>query len=554
MAISSETTLSRLIAEINIWADANPFIKKFGYGTYLNNYMGSNNLYPAFLCNVPSTTSDTWYYNYNFEFFCLGWVFDDLENKTRENSDTQEIIRDFEDTVRRSPRWQSFSRIDTAFNYTKVDSFGGDKAYGWVATVTIKIKKKSGFCDLEVLMPTYDFENQSVVGGTCAPVTIYENDIFKEFVPSGGTFFYVSGSASIDIDVNGTPFLEDQSSNVEMFVKNTIDEEVGSDVGGEWIVPNAFVDFNGNPVEPIPSGNDKSISVSNSESTQIGTIATDVSNTLDITISDSGIELNGSNLTPLPAEQNKVITITHANGDPVVITPTTDTANLFEGTIPNASTVINGAIPNKTGANTSYSPNDDGGAHYGLGVNFWNLSSTDFPDGNFFGILKRFTGLTGGWEDETSPGNWYDVNGVATTEALAFPSDIVIDHSSWSKATGALIWWYRKPSATINGLTAVDTDAPSKTWGGFTGWRVPNKDFANMIYNDGVFDASNYIGFDVVPFNISKTTYTEFWTCQPARIAGRYITLSPGGTVNPRVFAQAGVVYFPFRIGNTSEL
>jgi len=155
--INADVTLRRLIKELEIWANDHQMVNDFGYGQYLEVFRESGRDYAALIVNVPNANSDQWYYNLNLEIICLDYVKDEKGNKDRVNSDTLDIIRDLENTIRWSPRWQSFSRIDATFNYQKVDEFGADKAFGWIATVILKIKKRSGFCNIENLLPTYDF-------------------------------------------------------------------------------------------------------------------------------------------------------------------------------------------------------------------------------------------------------------------------------------------------------------------------------------------------------------------------------------------------------------
>ncbi len=190
MSINAEITLKRLVHEISVWATAHSMIEAFGYGKYLETFASDEaRKYPVFVVNCPNYTQDQWYFNYNLELICLEWVFDDRGNRVPAASDTAKIISDFENTIRESNRWQSFSRIDGNFNGRKVDEFGGDKADGWITTFILKVKKTSGICNLQELLPTYDFENQTP-SLTCAPVSIYENDILIQSVPSGGEFRY----------------------------------------------------------------------------------------------------------------------------------------------------------------------------------------------------------------------------------------------------------------------------------------------------------------------------------------------------------------------------
>ena len=111
-------------------------------------------------------------------------------------------MRDLENTLRNSPRWQSFARLDTEWSGRHLDQFGGDKTYGWLTTCVIKIKKRSGICKIESLLPEYDFESQSGIMPACEPVTVENSDqSYQQSVASGGTL--VLPDRSIDINLDG---------------------------------------------------------------------------------------------------------------------------------------------------------------------------------------------------------------------------------------------------------------------------------------------------------------------------------------------------------------
>lgn len=227
MSINTDVTLKRLIAEFSTWADDHKMVNDFGYGQYLEVFRASGRNYAALIINAPSATSDTWYINYNIEIICLDYVTDDEANKDRVNSDTISIIRDLENTMRYANRWQSFCRIDSSFNYQKVDEFGADKCFGWIATLTLKIKKKHGICDIQALLPLYDFETGTIVNPSCAAAT-YENSdgTFTQSIASGAT--YVSGDVTITI--NGTPNVRPSNKDLSFTVSGS---PVGNSMNGD---------------------------------------------------------------------------------------------------------------------------------------------------------------------------------------------------------------------------------------------------------------------------------------------------------------------------------
>lgn len=266
MAIDTTVTLKRQIAEFSEWATAHPMVNDFGYGQYLETFRSSENKYLAVIVNSPSATSEDFFINYSWEVICLDYVLEEKENRDEVNSDTMGVLRDLENTVRYSKRWQDFSRVDGAWSYRKVDEFGADKCFGWIATFTLKVKKRHGICEIKSLMPTYDFESGTVVYPSCDPVTFAINGTAEDTFASGddidmilvdtlgNTPIYTynevlkklivpaSTGGSCDIELNSTPFLSGQSGTVDIPVLNTANDPIGVENPlGTWKIGNAEV-------------------------------------------------------------------------------------------------------------------------------------------------------------------------------------------------------------------------------------------------------------------------------------------------------------------------
>ena len=315
MAIDTTVTLKRQIVELNEWATAHPMVNDFGYGQYLEVYKQSGNKYLTLVVNSPTLTSEDFFVNYSWEVICLDYVLDQKDNMQRVLSDTQDVLRDLENTVRYSKRWKDFSRADGNWSYRKVDEFGADKCFGWIATFTLKIKKKHGICDISSLMPTYDFETGSIVYPTCDPVLFAINGTDEDSFASGSTFNMLlvnqdgdipaysfdevlgkltvqtgGGSTSIDIAVNGTPFYSGVSTNQDVPVKKSdATTNVGGKTGANWIIGDTSETYNGNPIEGVTAEGYKDISGVDSAGNQIGTPTVDTEFELEITIADSTV-------------------------------------------------------------------------------------------------------------------------------------------------------------------------------------------------------------------------------------------------------------------------
>ena len=112
---------------------------------------------------------------------------------------------------------------------------------------------------------------------------------------------------------------------------------------------------------------------------------------------------------------------------------------------------------------------------------------------NVFGHDFLFTGTSGGYYDPDTT-LYYDVDGNTTTEALAFPNDLVVDHH-----TGFL--WIRNAQGIKNWETHL-TDAYNTTVGGFSEFYVPSQTEMDSLINIGV--TLGYSGANP-PFNFSTS-------------------------------------------------
>lgn len=390
---------------------------------------------------------------------------------------------------------------------------------------------------------------------TCDPVFIYENNILVATVASGGEYRYTSGSASIDIAVNGTPFYSGVSTNQDLPVKDsTGSNNVGSKVGNEFhigdtqvilkntanetlstqnfyaesqanemVADNVTSDFNGVTIlQETPSGQNKSFSVVDSNEYPIGSVNSDLPNSTKILVSDVTQTLNGAAITNNKAETSKAITIRYANNDPVTVTTITDTEAVFIGEVPDVVTPLNTSNPFKTGQTNSYVENDDGYLKRGNGVDFYTLSHN-----NYFGNTNRFTDDAGG---QTYTSGW------------------VIDWATWNQITGSFIMWYKTPQAGATWTNALDGQPYNV--GGFADCMLPNATEIGLLYNFDLASALNY-----APFNYTVAgTASNLWTTTTVPSAPTTAIAFQGLVVEAARAKTLVITFFVMRYGNISEL
>jgi hypothetical protein len=136
-------------------------------------------------------------------------------------------------------------------------------------------------------------------------------------------------------------------------------------------------------------------------------------------------------------------------------------------------------------------------------------------DNNPFGNTKRFTGLTGGYKVGAS---YFNAAGGGTTEALAFPNDIVIDWftSKYDRVIG-ISRFINTPlgsNTNANQITALATLNSGAGYAGYTDWKRPNR--LNFVLVPNELLAPSAMNFD--PFNQTGYVGTQQQTvyCEEA--------------------------------------
>lgn len=287
-------------------------------------------------------------------------------------------------------------------------------------------------CQLKISLPyVVDVCNTLPVVSICNPVSIYENEVFKEYVQAGGSFYYTTGGGDVTVNFNGSELTTVTCGDTyNLTVINSADDEVGSDEETNVILV-------------------EGVFISNSD--------------------------NSFNATP-PAETSYVLPdVTNIDSDS---TPVVTPAQTPFVCTPCVGGSISTSVLN-TGQETSYQSLDDG-ARFQAGdyasVNMADIS--DFytlVDNNEWGHKKRFTGDTGGYMDEAT-GVFYTVANVVTTFTGAFPNSIIRDYCTRRR-------WYYGRSGSMDWTTAIST-AHTDSRGGETGWYCPNKSEYNSISSD----------------------------------------------------------------------
>jgi hypothetical protein len=240
---------------------------------------------------------------------------------------------------------------------------------------------------------------------------------------------------------------------------------------------------------------------------------------------DANIEVNGSQETTVGAGNTSNITLIDQDSNPIVpttITPTgadleieinipasCDEVNLTVNALtPIAYTGLTGC-PYEIGLHVHDQEGTDRGSLIGGEIIVYippRIDSANFlllNRPNAFGNYQRFTGTTGGYKVGA---NYFDVDGVATTEALALPSDIILDWGQ-SNYDGVPAVTRVLNSPVSNGSLAtiegnIATLNAGAGLGGFNDWSLVPRGISALLCD--ITDATSVFNYD--PFNYTPNT------------------------------------------------
>lgn len=186
-----------------------------------------------------------------------------------------------------------------------------------------------------------------------------------------------------------------------------------------------------------------------------------------------------------------------------------------------------------------------------------NLTDHITLDGmNPFGNMKRFTGLTGGYKDA---GVYYDAAGLVTTEALAFPFDMVLDWFGYNNGTVPAIEKSINTLITGGNFTTIVTPSlaalNASVYGGHSDWslidplsglRIGEYSATAEALNFPPFDQTVYTGITASLWSSQEYTFAptqQYWVgLFPLAVATALKTQSRGAKAyRIYTFAELGL-------------
>ena len=371
---------------------------------------------------------------------------------------------------------------------------------GWVATFDVLIPNDMIACDGATI------PSPGCADATAITTDSLGNQLYSNSIPSGDT--------ETQVITNSTAVLKDTSGTT---ISTTSILAQGSQ---NITAPNStyLVEYvNGTDIQSgsIVSGGSVTVTVPN-----------------PIVCANTTLEVNGTTEGTVASGSTVDIQLSDSGG---VVTPTsvTQVGNDFQIVLPDAPapTPRSTATLMKTGQTVSYATDDDGMDEYGRATNFLTLDSAPLHnDGNptLNTTTNRFTDVLGG---------------------QTYTNTIVLDWSTWNGAT--LKAYRRTKSSGYQNWTSAMASVAGLTIGGFTGWKLPNRNELENLINEGVSTSClNYAPFSItVDTNLWSST-TAFNNTANAR--GIFSTGNGGVSAIPKT-TVAGE-YIPCRTMNLSTL
>lgn len=495
-------TINQIRVELNEIATKHGQINSFAWKDFLRAYKEKELNYPLMCAYYPTSNLTLNQTEIALTIIIADKIFKDWNKNLNEvESDTLQICRDIFNIINQSDRWQRIGRVSSC-TVNKFIERGGDDVAGHTMTVNFLIRDNSGVCDI----PIFDYDFDQVISAGCPVVNVFNSDL----------------SYSQEVDSGDSLELPDITYNV----KNSADTSLKSGT--------------------IPSVNNLSVSLDdvNNIDSDGSTVPTPAGVAFTCTpAEDATLTLNTSAFLTVASGSTTDISLIDQNDSD--ITPISVVGSTIKVNVPVAVTGGLSAFPNQSGQTTSYFTDDDGDLQLGRLVDFYTLSGTGSDW--FFGHTRRFTGITGGYHNGSG---YVDVNGNATSKALAFPETIVLDWSLYDPVSGNLVGWQYDPFLFSNTdrATAITSATGFSTASFPTGWRLMGIKFLAELPNDGVIPYLNYPPFSD-PLGVALWSST---TQNSNSNVGRI--LRDDTLLNTNSIFTAGARAFPGRIFNTSEL
>lgn len=324
---------------------------------------------------------------------------------------------------------------------------------GWTLTFDVEVPNEMTICD------------NVIPSGDCPDATYTITDL------DGNTLY----TGTIASGFSNTQAINNATAVLKNTLTTTLSTtEILAEGSADITAPNAIVGLLNSEGSVI--GGDSFPSGTASNMTAPDGTATNSDATYSLSVPSGGTS-------PLPD-----VTNTDSDGLPVV----TPAQTPFVCT-PSSPQLYQAAKVMQTGQTVNYGTGDQ--PNRGRDIDIFILDYT-----NEWGHSFRFCGLTGGYTDGTS---YFDVSGVATTKALAFPDDIIFDFSA--RDVDSVLSYYIGDSLAYRSYNTAISLYITSVFGGLSNWYLANDIEMRNIMSVAAFNDSNHwMGHKPFEFDSSR--------------------------------------------------
>jgi hypothetical protein len=494
---------NQLIALIESFASNHLQIKRFGaeFKEQLPNLSTDGVSFP-YLFMVPiGTVTGEFVKEIEVEIYCIDRLRKDRENTNDIVSDTEQILTDLGVWLEDG---QTSVDVVRSYSAIPINNDTLDFVAGWSQRYKFELERIAE-CEIPMTDATsgigcadasylVEYENGTEIqsgtieSGSSVTVVVPNptecDDATVNVNKSDGTLISAVTVASGDTEpynvADSTAVLKDTDGNTLSTTSIKATESANIEA------PDSIVNINSVLWDNVLSGDTEDISVRQSSG------ATEVGSKQGVhwRIADSDITLNSGAFLSVKAEDSQDIELVDQTD--TTITPLSVVGNKITVDIPSGGGFTDMKLLPRD-LLTNYGTGDQ--PTRGRATDFFTLNYT-----NEWGHAFRFVGQTGGYTDGTS---YFDVSGVATTKALAFPNSIIYDFTSRNETE--ILSYYIGDSTTYRSYNTALPLHVSSTFGGLTAWYLWNDFEVRNVMSLGSFDSLGH-WMSHKPFEFNSST------------------------------------------------
>ncbi len=237
-------TLNQHITLLRNYSESHLQINSFGVGdawelvesfTQTNGVIGEdgtvipNRTYPVMWVEVNGSNLSGNQLTDNYTIYFADLVNKDERNEAEVLSDMKQLCLDLAAYFKQDEDYESNMNVSLEFTLDDFTEKFNDEVAGWQMSLQIT----QPYLYNECAIPKLPIDTAGLTN--CRPVTIYEDGVLVDTVPSGSSYSYTASSSDVDILINGSAWGTFTSPATEDIpVQNTVGTNLGNKVGLNW--------------------------------------------------------------------------------------------------------------------------------------------------------------------------------------------------------------------------------------------------------------------------------------------------------------------------------